>query len=143
MVVRCPSCRGSSAGVGRPIYLFRLGFFIFSTFSYWLLTFQHSVTSSRYEWCYWKVFDINLIMEPNSSIPFGGTDILTQFMAWRPEYLLTTIIVLAISLVLAYYPKPNLNDYPIVNVSPKGFLSGRIGTRVSLTNPRLAPANLC
>lgn len=81
-------------------------------------------------------------MEPNSSIPFGGTDILTQSMAWPLEYVLTTIIVLTISLVFAYYPKPNLNDYPIVNASPKGFLSGRIGTRVSLTNLRLVPANL-
>lgn len=82
-------------------------------------------------------------MEPNSSMPFSGTDILTQFTTWPLDYLVTTILVLAISFIFAYYPKSNLKDYPIVNASPKGFLSGRIGTRVSLTNLRLVPANLC
>lgn len=76
-------------------------------------------------------------------MPFGDIDILTLFMTRPLEYFLMTTIFLAISYILMQYSRSNLNDYPVVNASRKGLLSGRIGTRVSLTNSGLVLANLC
>lgn len=130
-----------SAGAGRAIYLFCLGLFTFSPLTY---KFQLSSTVLLVvNGAIGKFLTITTNMEPNKSMPFGGTDILTQFMTRPLEYLLMTTIFLAIPYILTHYSRSNLNDYPVVNASRKGLLSGRIGTRVSLTNPRLVLANIC
>ncbi|KAK7737588.1 hypothetical protein SLS63_002717 [Diaporthe eres] len=76
-------------------------------------------------------------MEPNKSMPFGDIDILTLFMTRPLEYFLMTTIFLAISYILTQYSRSNLNDYPVVNASRKGLLSGRIGTRRAFTHDAL------